>query len=421
MCPSPRSDPAGHRVVVVGTGHAGVQVADALRAAGHAGPVALIGDEPVLPYQRPPLSKEYLSSVGPPATLSLRAEQYFADHRIDLHTGVTATAVERRSRTVRLSDGRELPYDILVLATGAANRVLAVPGADLAGIHTLRTLADAESLRAGLLRSRSILIVGAGFIGLEVAAVARGYGMHVTILEAGDRPLQRALSAEMAEHIAGAHRAAGIDLRLGEAVTRFDGDGARVSAAISTSGVRYPVDLVLVGVGVAPRVELAAEAGPSVADGIVVDENLRTADDAVYAIGDCANHPNVHAGIRMRVESIQNATDQARHVASAILGGGRSYAALPWFWSHQGESKLQIAGMRRPDDDNIVMGDPGTGRFSVCCYRQGRLVTVESLNNPADHVAARRVLTAGRSPAPEQLRDPAFSLKKFALDTVAAH
>jgi 3-phenylpropionate/trans-cinnamate dioxygenase ferredoxin reductase component len=421
MCPNPSSDRGVQRVVVIGAGHAGVQVADALRSGGHVGPLALVGDEPVLPYQRPPLSKEYLSPAVAPTTLPLRAHQYFADHQIDLHIGATATNLKRRSRTVRLRDGRELPYDVLVLATGTVNRTLAVPGAELAGIHILRTIADAEALRSALPRSRRVLIVGAGFIGLEVAATARKHGLEVTVLEAADRPLGRVLSAEMAGYVAAAHSKAGIDLRLGEAVAQFTGEDGRVNGAISTAGVRYRADVVLVGIGVVPRVELAAEAGLAVTDGIVVDENLRTTDESVYAVGDCANHPNVHAGVRMRLESVQNATDQARHVASMILGGAHAYADLPWFWSYQGELKLQIAGVRRPDDDNVVIGDPQTGRFSVCCYRQGRLVAVESLNRPADHVAARRVLAAGRSPELEQLRDPAFSLKGFAHDAAAAH
>lgn len=421
MCPNSRSDQVNRRAVLIGAGHAGVQVADALRAGGHIGPLALVGDEPVLPYQRPPLSKGYLSPAGIPTTPHLRAQQYFADQRIDLHTGVTATTLDRPSRTVRLCDGRELPYDVLVLATGAANRMLDVPGADLAGIHTLRTLADAQTLRSALRHSRAVLIVGAGFIGLEFAAAARKNGLEVTVLEAADRPLGRALSAEMAGRIAAAHSKTGTDLRLGEAVARFIGDGGRVCGAISTAGMRYRADLVLVGIGVVPRVELAVQAGLPVADGIIVDENLRTADPAIYAVGDCASHPNVHAGVRMRVESVQNATDQARHVASTILGGPDAYTELPWFWSHQGELKLQIAGVRRPDDDDFVIGDPDTGCFSVCCYRQGRLVAVESLNRPADHVAARRLLTAGRSPQPEQLRDPAFSLKNFAHVSLTAH
>ncbi|MEV4240847.1 FAD-dependent oxidoreductase [Nocardia sp. NPDC049737] len=421
MSRNPRSDPAVQRVVVIGAGHAGVEVADALRARGHAGPLTVVGDEPGHPYHRPPLSKEFLSPSEGPTAMPLRTPKYFADRRIDVRTGVTATELDRLSRTVRLSDGGELPYDTVILATGAANRTITVPGADLAGIRALRTLAEAEILHSALSRSRSILIVGAGFIGLEVAAAAREHGLAVTVLESGDRPMRRALSPAMASHLTASHREAGVDIRLGEAVARFIGTDDHVVGAVGTTGERYRADIVLVGIGVVPRDELAADAGLPVSDGIVVDENLRTPDSAIYAIGDCANHPNVYAGVRMRVESIQNATDQARHVASAILGDTDGYTELPWFWSHQGGLKLQIAGVRRPDDAHIVIGDPSTDRFSVCCYRQGRLAAVESLNRPADHVAARRLLAAGRSPAIRQLSDPAFSLKAFAQASVAPH
>jgi 3-phenylpropionate/trans-cinnamate dioxygenase ferredoxin reductase subunit len=414
MCQEPRSD----RVIVVGAGHAGVQVVDALRAGGHDRPLTLVGDEPVLPYQRPPLSKEHLASTGAP--LPLRAERFFTDRRIDLRTGVTATAIDRATRTVQLDDGDTLPYDVLVLATGAATRTPAVPGTDLAGIHALHTLADADALRAELPRVRSVLVVGAGFIGLEVAAAARAHGLPVTVLEAADRPLGRALSPAMADHVADAHRTSGVSLRLGEAVAAFTGCRGRVTGAVSSAGVEYAADLVVVGIGVVPRTSLAAAAGLTVVDGIVVDENLRTADPAIYAVGDCASHPSPHTGTRIRLESVQNATDQGRHVAAAILGADSAYTELPWFWSHQGALKLQIAGVRLPDDESVLCGDPATGRFSVCCFRDGRLVAVESLNRPADHIAARRLLEAGRSPHTDQLRDPAFSLKDFARRPAAA-
>ena len=412
MCPLTRSD----RVVVVGAGHAGVQVADALRAAGYDGALTLVGDEPALPYQRPPLSKEHLT--GPSGALPLRAERFFRDNRIDLRTGVRATAIDRGSRKLRLNAGGALPYDVLVLATGAANRWPAVLGADLPGIHGLRTLANAEAVRSQLRRARSVLVVGAGFIGLEFAAAARKHGLPVTVLEAADRPMGRALSPAMADHVADAHRRMGTALRLGEAVAAFRGERGRVAAAVSTTGAEYRADLVVVGIGVVPRTELAAAAGLPVADGVVVDEHLRTADPAIYAVGDCANHPDVHAGTRTRLESVQNATDQGRHVAAAILGDGGAYAGLPWFWSNQGALKLQIAGVRLPGDETVVCGDPATGRFSVCCFRRGRLAAVESVDKPADHIAARRVLAAGHSPEPEQVAGPAFSLKSFATQPV---
>lgn len=421
MCRRPRSDRVSDRVsdriVVVGAGHAGVHVADALRAGGFEGPLTLVGDEPVLPYQRPPLSKEHLASGGTP--LPLRAGRFFADHGIDLRTGVTATAIDRASGTVRLGDGAMLPYDVLVLATGAANRRAAVPGVDLAGVHALRTLADADSLRAQLPHARSVLVVGAGFIGLEVAAAARTRGLPVTVLEAADRPLGRAVSPAMADHVADAHGRMGTVLRFGEALAAFTGSRGRVTGVVSSTGVEYRADIAVVGIGVVPRTALAAAAGLPVADGVVVDENLRTADPAIYAVGDCANHPCAHTGTRLRLESVQNATDQGRHVAAGILGGSSGYAGLPWFWSEQGALKLQIAGVRLPGDESVGIGDPATGRFSVCCFRDGRLVAVESINRPADHIAARRLLAAGRSPDPEQLGDPAFTLKDFARRAVA--
>jgi 3-phenylpropionate/trans-cinnamate dioxygenase ferredoxin reductase component len=418
MCPLTRSDRGVARVVVVGAGHAGVQVADALRAGGYDGALTLVGDEPVLPYQRPPLSKEHLAPAGAPGPLPLRGERFFRDNRIELRTGVRVTALDRASRTVLLDGGATLRYSVLVLATGAANRWPAVPGADLSGIHGLRTLADAEAVRTQLHRARSVLVVGAGFIGLELAAAARKHGLPVTVLEAADRPMGRALSPAMADHVADAHRRMGTVLRLGEAVAAFSGERGRVAGAVSTTGAVYRADLVVVGIGVVPRTELAAAAGLPVADGVVVDEHLRTADPAIYAVGDCANHPDVHAGTRIRLESVQNATDHGRHVAAAILGDTGAYAGLPWFWSNQGALKLQIAGVRLPGDETVVCGDPATGRFSVCCFRRGRLAAVESVDKPADHIAARRVLAAGHSPEPEQVADPAFSLKSFAMQPV---
>lgn len=420
MFPTPNSDLLSQRVVIIGSGHAGVQVADALRDLGHTGPVAIVGEETLPPYHRPPLSKDFLSNGETPATLALRAPQYYEGRRIDLYADAPAVAVEREAQTVALADGRELRYDALVLATGAVNRTLAIPGADLAGIYSLRSLADAERMRASLRRAESLVIVGAGFIGLEVAATARSLGVAVTVLEAGNRPMARALSTQMAEHLCAAHRRSGVDLRVGEAVAAFTGEDRHVTGVSTQAGEWHRADTVLAAIGVAPRVELAAAAGLPVGDGIVVDENLRTADAAIFAVGDCANHPNVYTGRRTRLESVQNATDQARHVAAVIIGIDDVYADLPWFWSHQGELKLQIAGVCEAADECIVLGEPATGRFSVCLYKEGHLAAVESLNRPADHMAARRLLTAGRSPGPEHLHDPSFSLKAFAQQSAAA-
>ncbi|MET1154319.1 FAD-dependent oxidoreductase [Arthrobacter sp.] len=405
-------------VVVVGNGQAGVQLVDSLRKEGYTGAITLLGEEPHHPYQRPPLSKDYLAAGKAPVPLPLRPEKFFTTNDVDARLGVSVTAIDRDARTVSLDDGTTLAYSTLVLATGAANRELTVPGAGLAGIHGLRSLTDAETLHARLDAVRSVVVIGAGFIGLEFAAAARARGLDVTVLEYADRPMGRALTPEMSGFFADAHQRLGVSLRLGEGIASFDADEAgHVAAAVSTTGQRYPADLVLVGVGVLPRTELAAAAGLEVENGIVVDGSLRTSDPDIYALGDCASFPNVHAGTRTRLESVQNATDQARHAAHAILGAGAGskpgYADLPWFWSNQGPLRLQIAGLSAPGDQTVLRGNPAQEKFSVFCFRNGILAAVESVNQPADHMAARRLLAAGRTLTPEQAADPDFDLKSY--------
>ncbi|MCR3721986.1 MULTISPECIES: NAD(P)/FAD-dependent oxidoreductase [Prauserella salsuginis group] len=412
MSPKPSSEPG---VVVIGAGQAGVHVADALREGGYHGAVTIVGDEPGVPYERPPLSKGFLVGTTAPESLRLRDPEHFMKRRIKLRIGVAARRVDTVGRTVALADGMRLGYDHLVLATGAAPRGLPIPGSDLTGVCCLRTVADARWLRERMRSARSVVIVGGGFIGMEIAATTRGRGPHTTVLEAADRPLERALSPTMARHLVEAHRRSGVDVRLGERVTGLVGERGHVTGVVGASGHTYPADLVVVAIGVSPRAELAEAAGVRVADGILVDGSLRTTVPEIFAVGDCARHPNVHAGAMVRIESVQNATDQARHVADTILGTvDEPYARLPWFWSHQGELRLQIAGLRGPDEYDVVLGAPESGRFSVCGYRDGRLVAVETLNRPADHQAARRLLQAGVSPDPALLSDHAFDLKDFA-------
>jgi 3-phenylpropionate/trans-cinnamate dioxygenase ferredoxin reductase subunit len=412
-------------VVIVGGGQAGVQAADSLRAEGYAGSIDIVADEPGVPYQRPPLSKDYLLPGKDAAPLPLRGPGFLAGKGITVHDGVAAVELERGGRHVVLSDGRRLGYDHLVLATGATNRRLACEGASLPGIHGLKTLPDAEALHAELngelsRRARSVVVIGAGFIGLEFAAAARAHGAQVTVLEFAPRPMGRALTAVTAEWFAAAHARMGVRLRLNEGIERFEaGTDGRVAAAVSTTGERYAADLAVVGIGVVPNDQLAAAAGLETANGIVVDEALRTSDPAVLAIGDCASFPNPHTGTRTRLESVQNATDQGRHaartiMASTIMGRAGAYRDLPWFWSTQGALRLQIAGLSAPGDQAVVTGDPEGGKFSVLCYRDGRLAAVESVDQPGEHIAARRLLAAGNGPAPEEAGAEGFSLKAFA-------
>ncbi len=401
-------------IVVVGTGQAGFQLGASLRENGYAGPVTLVGDEPGLPYGRPPLSKAYMLGKTDAAGLSLRPEAYFAEHRLSVRGGERAAAIDRAGRRLLLASGETLPYDHLVLAAGARNRPLPVPGADLPGVHQLRTLAEADALKAALAGATSVAVVGAGFIGLEFAAVCAQAGMPVTVIEGLDRPLARAVSADMAALIEASHVAAGVRFLFGSAVSRIVGP-ERARAVALADGREVAADLVLVGIGVIPNDALAASAGLRVENGVAVDAMLATEDPAISAIGDCASFPSPHAdGARVRIESVQNAVDGARCLAARLAGRPAAFAAVPWFWSDQGPLKLQIAGLSGPQDQAVRRDAPGAG-VSVFRYRDGRLTSVESLNRPADHMIARRLLQAGRGPTPDQAADPGFDLKALAL------
>lgn len=405
-------------VVIIGGGQAGLQAADTLRTEGYDGKIDVIAEESGLPYQRPPLSKDYLAPGKEAAPLPLRGASFFADKNITLHEGVQALAVKRVERKVKLTEG-SLDYDHLVFATGARNRMLNCPGASLPGIHGLKTLTDAEGLHAALPTARNIVIIGAGFIGLEFAAAALAHGCNVTVLEFAPRPMGRALIPVMSDWFATTHRTQGVNLRLGEGIDRFEpGADGRVGTAISTTEDSYPADLVLVGIGVQPNDTLASEAGLETSNGIVVDETLRTADPAVLAIGDCASFPSAHAQARLRLESVQNATDQGRHAARTILGANSPYTELPWFWSTQGPYKLQMAGLSQPDDDMLILGDQTAAKFSVLCFRDGILAAVESVNMPSDHMAARKLLAAGTGLTRTQAETEGFTLKAAASSRI---
>ncbi len=403
-------------VVIIGSGQAGFQAAASLRERGFGGRVILVGDEPTLPYQHPPLSKAYLMGKLDRAALRFRPEAFFQDNRIERRAGYRAEKIDRTARQVLLHNGEAIAYDHLILAPGARNRPLPVPGAELAGVAQLRSVDDADRLREFLDKNGRVVVIGAGFIGLEFASVAVERGAEVTVIETADRPMARVLSKEMADYFRAAHEAQGIRFKFSATAARLVGE-SRVEAVETGDGQRFPADLVLVGIGVIPNTELAAQAGLAVGNGIIVNEHLTTSDPFISAIGDCALHPNPYAvNGTIRLESVQGAVDQARCVADCLTGHPASYGSLPWFWSDQGASKLQIAGLTQPHDQTVVRETNADGKagLSVYCFRSGRLIGVESVNRPLDHALARKLLAAGGDmPTPEDVAAPTFELKSW--------
>jgi 3-phenylpropionate/trans-cinnamate dioxygenase ferredoxin reductase subunit len=397
-------------VIIVGAGHAGFQLAASLRQAGFAERIALLNDEGHLPYQRPPLSKAYLKGTGGPDSLMFRPDKFYRDQTIDLLVD-RATSIDRHARKVALASGTSLDYGHLVLATGARNRLLDIPNANLEAVRYLRTLDESQALRLLIGPGQRVVVIGAGFIGLEFAATARGKGMEVDVVELGARVMARAVTAEISEFFQAQHTAAGIRIHLGVQVTSIEADGGKVAGVSLSDGRHLPADMIVVGVGVLPNVELAAEAGLPVASGIIVDQHLATADPNVSAIGDGALYASPRFGGSLRLESVQNATDHARCVAARLTGKTEIYDGLPWFWSDQGPDKLQIAGLTTGYDRVVVRGDRAQRAFSAFCYKGARLVGIESVNRAGDHMFGRRLLAAHGSITPEQAADSSFDLK----------
>lgn len=397
-------------VIIVGAGHAGFQLAASLRQHGFAERIALVNDEGHLPYQRPPLSKAYLKGSGGPESLMFRPDKFFHDQNIDLIAD-HAVSIDRSARKLRLASGASLDYWHLVLATGARNRLLDIPNANLPDVLYLRTLDESEALRQLITSRKHVVVIGAGFIGLEFAATARIKGLEVDVIELGTRVMARAVTAEISEYFQARHAAADIRIHLGVQVTSIESDGAHVTGVSLSDGRHIPADLIVVGVGVLPNVELAAAAGLPVAAGIIVDEHLLTADPDISAVGDCALYTSKHFGASLRLESVQNATDHARCVAARLTGDAKVYDGLPWFWSDQGPDKLQMVGLTTGYDRVVVRGDCAQGAFSVFCYKSEQLLGIESVNRAGDHMFGRRLLAANRSITPEQAADPGFDLK----------
>jgi len=398
-------------VLIVGAGHGGFQVALSLRQLGFKERICLINDEAHLPYQRPPLSKAYLKGSGGPETLMFRPEKFYADQRIEL-IGDRAVAIDRAARKLTLASAGALDYGHLVLATGARNRLIDIPNANLANVRYLRILDDSEDLRRRIAASKRVVVIGAGFIGLEFAATARIKGLEVDVLELASRVMARAVTAEVSDYFQARHKEAGIRVHLGVQATAIEAKGEEVTGISLSDGRHIPADLVVVGVGVLPNVELAANAGLPVASGIIVNQHLLTSDNQISAIGDCALFQSPRFGGSLRLESVQNATDHGKCVAARLTGDDQVYDGMPWFWSDQGDDKLQIAGLTTGYDQVVMRGDPAQKAFSAFCYRDGKLVGIESVNRAGEHMFGRRFLPMDRALPPEQAADPKFDLKK---------
>lgn len=393
-------------VVIAGAGQAAVDTAAALRMGGFEGEITLIGDENVLPYSRPFLSKEFLSGKKAEAQIALRPQSFYDDNAVRLVLGQSVVSVDRPKQTVKLSEGEELRYTDLVLATGASTRQLPDPVLENASnVHYVRTLADAVPLRSELVAGARMCVIGGGYVGLEVAAVAREAGMSVTVIEAGPRLLARVAGVELAEFVTNLHRGAGVDVRLGmqAAAFRADGAGRAVEVTLANEDV-LATDVVVVGIGIVPNAGLARDCGLEVADGVLVNEYCRTAEPHIYAVGDCTRHPCFERGGLRRLESISNASGQARVAASGILGQPAPYTSTPWFWSTQYKKTMRTVGLRNDSDKTIVR--TRDGEFAAFYLAGDTIMAVDIVDSPRDFAAAKKLVAAKASRAPDVLADP---------------
>ena len=397
-------------VVIVGAGHAGVQAAASLREEGYDGPVILVGDESELPYHKPPLSKTFIKDAEAKPQ-PLRGEAFYTGSAIDYRPGILIDRIDAGGRGLEIAGGGVLPFDRLILATGSRPRILSLPGSELAGVVSLRSLTDARMIRDLSARSDDIVIVGGGFIGLEIAATLTAAGRKVTVVEAVDRLLGRAVAPVIASHVRQRLEATGVRILTGTTIARLEGENGRVSAAVTSTGERLPAQMVIIGIGVVPNAELAQAAGLTIANGIRVDQQMRTSVPEILAIGDAASYRHWFTGGDVRLESVQNATDQARLAARTIIGHADTYSAVPWFWSDIGDMKLQMVGLTSGGDSHVVLGDLVENKFSIYHYAANRLLGIESVNRPGDHMLGRKMLGAGFSPTPQAVATGPDGLK----------
>ena len=401
--------------VIVGAGQSGGWAARTLRDEGFDGRIVLLGEEDFPPYERPPLSKAVLLGVEPPESTYLWPPESYAEWGVELRLGARVARIVPEARKIELADGETLAYDRLMLATGARPRRLAVPGAELENVQVLRAIPDSAAIAVALAPGARVLVVGGGWIGLEVAAAARRLGAEAVVVETQDRLCARALAPDMSEHLLAIHRAQGVEVRLGVAVARFEGT-ERIAGAVLSDGTTVEASLAVVGIGIEPNVALALEAGLAVDEGVVVDQFGRTSDADIFAAGDVTNHPNPLLGRRVRLESWENAQNQAVCAAKAMLDKGQPYAEIPWFWSDQYDHNIQLVGLPRDWDDEVTRGDRGANAFIVFYLKDGRIDGAAAIGNPRDIRLARRLIAARKPVEAARLADPEIKLQALLKD-----
>jgi 3-phenylpropionate/trans-cinnamate dioxygenase ferredoxin reductase subunit len=399
--------------IIVGAGHAAGQAATSLRQKGFEGRIVMIGDEPWIPYQRPPLSKKFLAGKLEIERLYFKPERFYPEHNIDLILSTGVTELDTNAKAVRTADGGTIKYDKLLLTTGSRVRKLPVPGNDLEGVHYLRGIADVKGIQAGFREGARLVIVGAGYIGLEVAAVAVKRGLDVTVLETEERALKRVTAPEVSEFFERVHQAAGVKLEFGRMVSEFGGS-ARLEKVVCSDGTEFAADLSIVGIGILPNIELAEAASIACENGIVVNEFCETSAPDIYAAGDCTFHPNKLFGRRVRLESVHNALEQAKTAARAMCGNPVAYAQAPWFWSDQYDIKLQITGLNQGHDEVVIRGDRDTNSFAAFYLQDRHLLAVDAINSPREFMLGKKLVAARAKLSPEELADPDRDFKELA-------
>ncbi len=396
-------------IVIIGAGQGAGQAAASFRQEGYEGELIILGDEAFPPYQRPPLSKQYLSGTMPLERVFVRAEKFYADKNIDLRLNTRVEKLSVEDKTVTTTEGETIAYEKLMIATGSRPRILNIEGSDLGGIHYLRTIADVDEIQKSMKSAKNVVIVGGGYIGLEVASVAVTEGLNVTVLEMEDRILQRVTTPEMSEYYHQLHSERGLKIKTNTTVSGFKGDGDVTHVLCGDESIE--ADLVLVGIGIIPNIELAQDAGLSCENGITVDDHCQSSNPDIYAIGDCANHPNPILGRRLRLESVPNAMEQARVATSNMLGGDKIYSSVPWFWSDQYELKLQMVGFSSDGDTQVLRGDKSKNQFAIFYLKEGNVVAVDAVNSPREFMICKQLY--GKPVDAEVLANPETELKSL--------